>query len=320
MLKTLPRFADDRLIVGFDSCDDACVYRLREDLVAVQTVDFFPPMVDDPHLFGQIAAANALSDIYAMGARPQVAMNLLCYPSCVSAETVAEILRGGYEKVMEAGAVIAGGHTIEDPVPKYGLCVSGFAHPNEVLLNSTAQPGDVLVLTKPLGSGIITTAIKAQMAEPESIAAATATMAQLNRAAAEAMAQVKVHACTDITGFGLLGHASEMAEQSGVSVHIFAQQVPVLPGACELADMGLVPAGAYRNADYLHGQVAVEKGVPLCQSDVLYDPQTSGGLLIALCEEQAQALLPLLQAAQVQAAVIGRAVPQEDVRIRVFEK
>ena len=301
----MPKFSDPNVLIGFDTSDDACVYRINDELALIQTVDFFPPIVDDPYLFGQIAAANALSDIYAMGASPTLAMNLLCIPSNLPPETVRAILAGGSDKVREAGAVIAGGHTIQDDVPKYGLCVSAFLHPNKVLANSGARPGDALVLTKPIGTGVLSTAMKAGLAKAEDFAAAVESMAMLNRVAGELIAQSGAHACTDITGFGLLGHLSELAGASGVSVRLFAERIPLLSGALELAGMGLLPAGAYANQEHLSGSVQFSDGIPRALRDLFFDPQTSGGLLAALPAQRADALAGSLQSQGVTACVIG---------------
>ena len=225
---------DPRLLVGYDSSDDACVYSVSDDVAVIETVDFFTPIVDDPYLFGQIAAANALSDVYAMGGVPKLAMNLLCVPSCLPLDTVRAILEGGHDKAVEAGCVIAGGHTIQDDEPKYGLCVTGFVHPQHILKNIGAQPGDVLVLTKALGVGVITTALKAALADDSARDAAYASMAALNAKAAQAVREVEnVHACTDVTGFGLLGHSYEMASGSGVTVRLHGAALPLLPQAAE---------------------------------------------------------------------------------------
>ena len=228
---------DPRLLVGYDSSDDACVYSVSDDVAVIETVDFFTPIVDDPYLFGQIAATNALSDVYAMGGVPKLAMNLLCVPSCLPLDTVRAILEGGHDKAVEAGCVIAGGHTIQDDEPKYGLCVTGFVHPQHILKNIGAQPGDVLVLTKALGVGVITTALKAALADDSARDAAYASMAALNAKAAQAVREVEnVHACTDVTGFGLLGHSYEMASGSGVTVRLHGAALPLLPQAEELAE------------------------------------------------------------------------------------
>ncbi len=281
---------DPNLLVGFDKSDDAAVYRVSDQLALVQTVDFFPPVDDDPYLFGQIAAANALSDIYAMGGEPKTALNLLCVPQDLPAQAVHNILRGGYEKVYEAGAVIAGGHSIFDPEPKYGLSVTGFVHPDKILTNAGARPGDVLILTKPLGVGILNTAQKADLLSPEGRARAVGLMTTLNRSARDGMVKYRVHACTDVTGFGLLGHALEMAQGSDVELYIQAGGLDLLDEALEFAKMGLLPEGVYRNRRFAEGEVEA-RGIALEVQDVLYDPQTSGGLLIAVHPEDAAALL-----------------------------
>lgn len=309
---------DEKLIVGFDTSDDACVYRLRDDLAAIHTVDFFPPMVDEPYLFGAIAAANALSDVYAMGGTPAVAMNLLCVPNCLSKETIREILRGGHDKAVEAGCVIAGGHTIEDDVPKYGLCVTGYVHPDKILRNTGARVGDVLVLTKPIGSGVITTAAKADMAEEEDYKAMLGYLATLNKAAGEAaVAAGNVSACTDVTGFGLLGHAYEMAAGSEASLLLDTKKIPYMHGAPALAQMGLLPGGAYRNMDYVKGRFRAEDTAERWCIDLMADPQTSGGLLVALPRENAEKMLEMLRAAAPDAAVIGEVIEKQDAEIIV---
>ena len=296
---------DPRLLVGYDSSDDACVYSVSDDVAVIETVDFFTPIVDDPYLFGQIAAANALSDVYAMGGVPKLAMNLLCVPSCLPLDTVRAILEGGHDKAVEAGCVIAGGHTIQDDEPKYGLCVTGFVHPQHILKNIGAQPGDVLVLTKALGVGVITTALKAALADDSARDAAYASMAALNAKAAQAVREVsRVHACTDVTGFGFLGHAYEMAQGSGVRLEIDTNAVDILPAALEFARMGLLPEGMYRNRHY--AEAAVDPGeVPLAVQDVLYDPQTAGGLLMAVAPGDADALYRDLQGAVPSAQRVG---------------
>lgn len=297
---------DPRLLVGYDTADDAAVYLVNDDTALIQTVDFFPPMVDDPYLFGQIAAANALSDVYAMGGSPKLAMNLLCFPSDrISREDVQAILAGGADKVHEAGASLCGGHTIEDKEPKYGLCVTGFAHPQRILTNSKAQTGDLLLLTKPLGSGILATAAKAQLLSPAIADGLNRTMAMLNAAAAGCMAGYTPNACTDITGFGLVGHAAEMARASGRRLHIFSGEVALLDGVMDMASQGIVPGGAYRNREYLSGSTIILPGVGQALSDILFDPQTSGGLLISLPPAQARRLLEDVQPHCPQARIIG---------------
>ena len=262
---------DPNLLVGFDKSDDASVYKVSDDLALVQTVDFFPPIADDPYLFGQIAATNALSDVYAMGGEPKLCLNIMAIPESMPKEAVHQLLRGGYDKVYEAGALITGGHSILDEEPKYGLAVTGFVHPDRVLTNSGARPGDVLLLTKPLGIGVLTTAAKADMASPAAVALAQQLMTTLNKSARDAMVQYRVHACTDVTGFGLLGHACEMAQGSGVELELRVEDIDLIPEAVELARMGILPAGMYRNRAFAEGEV--DAGVTeLCKQDLLYDP------------------------------------------------
>ena len=312
MLEGFHTHTDPRLIVGYDKSDDACVYVVDPQTALVQTTDFFPPIVDDPFLYGQIAAANALSDVYAMGGEPKLALNILCLPEKMDASTVQELLRGGYEKVYEAGAIIAGGHTIHGAEPIYGLAVTGFVHPEKVLTNSGAQPGDALLLTKPLGSGVLTTAAKADLVPEEVLSRIYRQMAALNKAARDIMVRYPVHSCTDVTGFGLLGHSFEMAQGSGCTIHLTADQVPYHPEALELADMGFLPAGAYRNRSYAETGVTCRRDIPRPLMDLFFDPQTSGGLLIALPEAAARACLAQLQDTIPSAACIGYVTARED--------
>ena len=307
-------------MVGYDLFADAAVYRLSDDLALVQTLDFFTPVVDDPYLFGQIAAANALSDVYAMGARPLTALNIVCFPSRVlGPEILAAILRGGADKVQEAGALVVGGHSVEDKEPKYGLAVTGIVHPDCLVTNSGARPGDVLVLTKPIGTGLVLMAAKADMLASGELEAAVMSMCALNRAAAEAMLATEVHAATDITGFGLLGHARELALASKVSLEISFSKVPVLRGALQAAAMGLVPAGTYANRDYVQPGMMVlnDQAVGERELDALCDPQTSGGLLMAAAPERERKLLAELASRDVAAAVIGRVLAGEPGLIRL---
>ncbi|MEG2185931.1 MAG: selenide, water dikinase SelD [Clostridia bacterium] len=309
LLRDLPVHADPNLIVGFESSDDASVYRVSDQLALVQTIDFFPPVVDDPEAFGRIAAANALSDIYAMGGEPKVAQNVLVIPDNMPETMVQAILRGGYQKVFEAGAILSGGHSIHGGEPIYGLAVTGFVHPDHVLRNSGARVGDVLLLTKPLGIGVYLTARKAGMLCDAEEQRAIAQMEQLNRSARDAMQGFDVSACTDVTGFSLLGHAVEMAEGSHVALKIDAQAVPLLPEALLLASMGLLPEGMYKNRAF--AQERVDTGdVELALCDLFFDPQTSGGLLIAVAEAQADALLTKLQVETPAARRIGRVISQ----------
>ena len=304
MLRQLTPVSDPRLLVGLDTSDDAGVYCLDDNTALIQTLDFFTPIVDDPYLFGQIAAANSLSDVYAMGGKPLTAMNIVAYPMCLGGEILLAILRGGQDKLQEAGALLVGGHTVEDKEPKYGLSVTGIVHPDKVLTNANAQIGDVLILTKPLGTGILMTAAKADLF-PDGIAAAIASMRALNKQAAASMSSYHVHACTDITGFGLLGHMYEMAAASKVNVAINAASLPLLPEAAAAAAMGFVPAGAYENRSYLQA-VAFADNVPENIKDICFDPQTSGGLLISLPSSEAADLLQELHSRGIRdAAIIG---------------
>ncbi len=295
LLEGLPVRRDERLLVGYDRSDDASVYVIDENTALVQTVDFFPPIADDPFTFGQIAACNALSDVYAMGGEPKLALNVMTVSPEMDRESIHAVLRGGYEKAYEAGVIITGGHTIQDSEPKYGLAVTGFVHPQRVLKNCTARPGDVLLLTKPLGVGILTTAAKGEMISGELLKRLHVQMATLNRAARDCMLRYEVHSCTDVTGFSLLGHAYEMSSGSGCSIHICADSVPFHPEAREMAAMGFVPAGAYRNREYVEPNLRWAREIPLPLQDILFDPQTSGGLLIAAAEKDAEALLRALR-------------------------
>lgn len=306
MLRHLPIPSDPNLLVGINTADDAGVYRLSDELALVQTVDFFTPIVDDPYTFGAIAAANALSDVYAMGGRPLTALNLLAYPVArLDAETVAAILRGGADKLREAGVTVVGGHTVDDPEPKYGVMVTGTIHPARVVTNAAARPGDALVLTKALGTGIISTALKAEQAPDAVIGPAVESMLRLNAAASAAMVAAGVTAATDVTGFGLLGHLAEMVAAAGVGAEVRFAAVPLLPGARDLLAAGYVPGGSRRNLDYLGPRVAVAAGVPEDAPLLLADAQTSGGLLMAVAPAHLDRLLDALRAAGVMAAMIG---------------
>ena len=315
MLDGFKADSDPRLIVGYDKSDDASVYVLDDNTALIQTTDFFPPIVDDPYLYGKIAATNALSDVYAMGGEPKLALNILCAAEGMAEETIREILRGGYDAAYEAGAIITGGHTIRGAEPIYGLAVSGFVHPQKVLTNSSARPGDVLILTKPLGVGIITTGAKADMVEKEVLDRIYAQMATLNKAARDIMVEFEVHSCTDVTGFALMGHSFEMAQGSGCTIHIQVDKVPYHPEALELASMGLIPAGAYRNREYAQAGVQVKGKISRAMEDILYDPQTSGGLLFALPEQEAELCLARLKQVIPNAAIIGYVTEKEDFDI-----
>lgn len=296
---------DPNLLVGFDKSDDASVYRVSDDLALVQTVDFFPPIVDDPYLFGQIAATNALSDVYAMGGEPKLCLNIMAIPADMPKDAVHQLLRGGYDKVYEAGALITGGHSILDEEPKYGLSVTGFVHPDRVLTNAGAKPGDVLLFTKPLGIGVITTGAKAEMASQESISLAQKLMTTLNKTARDAMVRYRVHACTDVTGFGLLGHALEMAQGSNVELELQVDAIDLIPEAAALARTGILPEGMYRNRAFAEDEVDAGD-TELYLQDLLYDPQTAGGLLMAVDPADAEKLFEELKGCVPSAQWIGQ--------------
>lgn len=299
---------DPNLLVGFDKSDDASVYKISDELALVQTVDFFPPIDDDPYTFGQIAATNALSDVYAMGGEPKLALNIMAVPDSLPKEAVHALLRGGYDKVYEAGAIITGGHSILDDEPKYGLAVTGFVHPDKLLKNCGAQAGDVLFLTKPLGIGILTTAAKADLVSEETAAYAKKLMTTLNKGARDVMVKYRVHACTDVTGFSLLGHGLEMAQGSETELEFDTAAIDLIEDAKEFAKMGILPAGMYRNRNFAEGWV--DPGdVPLHIQDMLYDPQTSGGLLIAAHPDDADAMFAELKTAVPSAQRIGTVRP-----------
>jgi selenide,water dikinase len=310
---------DENVLVGLERADDAGVYRISDTLALIQTVDFFTPVVDDPYWFGQIAAANALSDVYAMGGVPKTAMNLVAFPvKEMELSILRQIIQGGLDKMTEAGVVLVGGHSIEDKELKYGLSVTGFVHPDRILTKKNIKPGDRLILTKPLGTGIVNTAVKAGMAPAELIERVTRLMAALNRKAGEVMARFEVHACTDVTGFGLLGHLAEMVSGSGNGVRVFSKQAPVLPEALEFASMGLIPAGAHNNREFREAMVVFDDAVDRPLRDVLFDPQTSGGLLISVGSAEAGDLLKALGNAGVApSAEIGIVLPGPDEIIRV---
>ena len=304
LLEDIKVHTDPNLLVGFDKSDDASVYKLSDDLALVQTVDFFPPIADDPYVFGQIAATNALSDVYAMGGEPKLCLNIMAVPKDMPKEAVHQLLRGGYDKVYEAGALITGGHSILDDEPKYGLAVTGFVHPDKILTNAGAKPGDVLLFTKPIGIGVLTTAAKADMVSRESLDLAQRMMTTLNKAARDVMVQYRVHACTDVTGFGMLGHLYEMAQGSDVQITLDVEAMDLIPEALDLARMGILPEGMYRNRTF--AEAAVDPGeTELAKQDLLYDPQTAGGLVMACDPADANNLFHALQAAVPSAQKIG---------------
>jgi selenide,water dikinase len=316
----LPIPKDPRVLVGLDTSDDAGVYQLNDEVALVQTVDFFTPIVDDPFTFGQIAVANALSDVYAMGGTPLTGMNLVAFPiKTLSPSILKDILLGGLSKMEEAGVALVGGHSIDDPEIKYGLAVTGTVHPDKILTNAKAKAGDKLVLTKPLGTGIISTALKARMASEEAIRKSVESMTALNRAASEGMKKFGAHACTDITGFSFIGHALEMAAASQVGMVIQSKAVPILPEAMEYAKLGLIPGGAYSNRDFFSCRVEVHSGVLALLVDLFYDPQTSGGLLISLPAGKAEELVATLKKEKnIDSRIVGEVVKEPAGKIQIF--
>lgn len=297
------------LLVGLGTADDAGVYRLTDEIALIQTLDFFTPIVNDPYLFGRIAATNALSDVYAMGGRPLTAMNICCFPvKDHPVEIFREVLKGGMDAVHQAGAVLAGGHSVEDPELKYGLSVTGVVHPDQLVTNAGLSAGQVLVLTKPLGTGVIATALKAGLASPEAVASAVEVMTALNAPAAEVMSACGVRGATDITGFGLIGHALELASASQVGLEIEASAVPIIPEARDMAAMGLVPLGSHANKNFCAHKLSFRGTPEEIQVDLLADAQTSGGMLLGLDQDQVERALGLLSERGIQGAVIGRAV------------
>jgi selenide,water dikinase len=318
VLESLPKFQDPNLLVGIETSDDGAIYKVNEETALIQTLDFFTPVVDDPYTFGQIAAANALSDIYAMGGEPKVALNIVAWPNCVNPAFLGKILEGGASKVLEAGAVLAGGHSIQDDEPKYGLSVTGFVHPDKVFKNCEARPGDVLILTKPLGTGIVNTAVKADMASEEAKQEVIRVMTSLNKKAKQVIEHYEIHSCTDITGFGLAGHAVEMAEGSGVTIEIFVKDLPIQKEAKSLAQMGLIPEGAYRNRSYTESKLDFGETEEYIR-DIFCDPQTSGGLLISVSPEVAKSIMKDLEEAEMETAygIIGQVVEQEEKSVKL---
>lgn len=313
VLTVIPKVSHEKLIVGLETSDDAAVYKVSDDKAIILTLDFFTPVVDDPYTFGKIAAANSLSDIYAMGGEPTVAMNIVCFPQCEDMAILREILRGGSDKVTESGAILVGGHTVDDMEPKYGLSVTGEVHPDKVRANSHVEVGDVLILTKPIGTGIINTAIKGEIADEQDYEEAVLVMEYLNKYPADALKKIDVNGVTDVTGFGLLGHVLEMAKGSGCTIEVDGESVPMLRNAREYANMGIIPAGMYKNLDYISPDVSVCEGVKQDILDVLYDPQTSGGLLISVPQERASELIDELRNCKALCYdIIGRAVEKKE--------
>jgi selenide,water dikinase len=320
-MRDLPLIQDPNLLTGFEHADDAGVYKLSADLALVQTVDFFTPTVDDPFTFGQIAATNALNDVYAMGGKPLTAMNIVCFPiKTMDKSVLREVLRGGLHKMREAGVLLIGGHSVEDNEIKYGLSVTGVIHPDKVLFNRGAKAGDSLILTKPLGTGIISTAIKAEEASSEMVTKAISCMTQLNKKTSEMMiAAGDIHACTDITGFGFLGHACEMIEGSDVGMNINSAAVPVFTGLQELVETGFVPGGLYRNKNFRISQIETADTCPPWLLDVFFDPQTAGGLFFSLPRKQAQNLVEKMRRYGIgDAAVVGEVVADHPGKIFIY--
>jgi selenide,water dikinase len=319
VLADLPETDHPDLLVGRGTADDAGVFRVTPDLALIQTVDFFTPIVDDPETFGRIAAANALSDVYAMGGRPLTAMNIVCFPrKSLPLDVLRRVLLGGLETVRRAGALLVGGHSVEDPELKYGLSVTGIVHPDRVVTNAGARPGDRLILTKPLGTGILATAVKGGMAPAEAEAEAVRWMTTLNRDAAEAMQEVGVHACTDVTGYGLLGHGLEMANASGVTIELHAGRIPIMSGVRDMASMGMIPGGTFANRKFCERAVTAGEGLDALVLDLLADAQTSGGLLIAVAGDRVEALHEALERRGVPHPEIGRVSGTAPGKIRVL--
>jgi selenide,water dikinase len=308
VLKQVPRFADPNVLVGYDTSDDAGVYRLTPDLALVQTVDFFTPVVDDPYTFGAITATNAVSDIYAMGGRPICCVSILAYPAKGDLDALAAIMTGGADKMREAGCSVLGGHSVNDDEPKFGYAVSGLIHPDRIKTNTRARPGDALIFTKRIGTGIVSTALKRGIADPSHVAASVESMTTLNRAACEAMLDYDVHSCTDVTGFGLIGHAREMAMGSNVTLEITVDAIRLLPGAAEYARLGAIPGGQKNNYEFASCVVEKSRDLPAEMETLLYDPQTAGGLLISLPEADADALVERVSSAYRVGRVLERGI------------
>lgn len=318
-MSKLPKLRkDENLLVGLDTSDDAAVYKVSDDVAIIQTLDFFTPVVDDPYLFGQIAAANALSDIYAMGGTAKVAMNIVAFPNCLSPSVLGDIMKGGADKVAESGALLIGGHSIQNDVPLYGLSVTGFVHPEKIQKNYGAKEGDILIITKQVGTGIVSTAAKVDMASKEACEEAIKVMTTLNRLPKEIMDNYPVHACTDVTGFGLLGHGIEMAEPSEVSFELYADESPYVTESMSLAEMGMIPEGAYKNKKYFDSKVDLS-GVKEVYGDLLFDPQTSGGLLYAVEAKYGEEIIKALKGSSLatEVAIIGKVVPKKEKLIYV---
>lgn len=321
VLRQLPKFEDPNLLVGMDTMDDAGVYRISDEIALVQTVDIFTPVVDDPYDYGCIVGANSLSDVYAMGGRPLTVMNIIGFPpGKMNPDIVAAILKGGADKVKEAGATIVGGHTINDPELKYGMAVTGLIHPKKIITNSHAKPGDVLILTKPLGIGILTMANTMEQLPEDLIKRITISMSKLNKTASEVMLKIGVNACKDITGFGLIGHASEIAQMSNVSLKISVSKLPMFKEAVEYAKKNIMPGGSFTNKDYYEPLVKTEEGIPQEIQDICFDAQTSGGLLISVDNKKADSMLKEMHRQGVKdAAIIGEVVTKHESPILLIK-
>lgn len=318
VLESLPKnHYDENLLVGLDTSDDAAVYKINEETALIQTLDFFTPMIDDPYIFGQIAASNALSDVYAMGGVPTVCMNIVCFPSCHDMNVLGEVLKGGFDKVKESGALLVGGHTVDDKEPKYGLSVSGTVHPSKVLSNATSKVGDVLIITKPIGVGILNTAMKENLIKKETEQKVIEIMIHLNKYAAKSFEKFEINSATDITGFGLLGHVLEMAKASNVTIEIDANSVPIIDESIDMANMGIIPAGMYKNKEHIAEFVEIEN-IDRAIEDILYDPQTSGGLLVSVKEDIANLVVEdMLKNGSIEAKIIGKVTEKKDKYIKV---
>ena len=317
MLGLVPNPEDPRLLVGFENNDDGSAYLIDDDRALIQTVDVFPPLVDDPYVYGQICATNAISDIYAMGGTPKLALNILCLPEDLDSDTAKAIVRGGSDKAREAGVIISGGHTVKDPVPKYGLAVTGFADPARIFTNANAKPGDKLILTKRLGTGILVSALKAGLLSEDTYSVLIASMCKLNKDASQCALDHGIRCATDITGFGLLGHMNEIALASDCSIRVDSADVPLLPEVMDYAMKGFIPGGTYGNMESLEGRVTFADEVGQQTRDILFDPQTSGGLLIACPEYALEGLLADLSKCIPEAAVVGEVIPKSDYGIVV---
>lgn len=322
MLSQLPKNEGDKLnnlLVGLETSDDAAVYKINDETALIQTLDFFTPMVDDPYTFGQVAACNSLSDVYAMGGEPTVAMNIVCFPACHDMSVLAEIMKGGMDKVKESGALLVGGHTVDDDVPKYGLSVSGIVHPDKILANTGAKVGDKLILTKPIGVGILTTAMKEDLVDEDRSNKVIETLIHLNKYAAMSFKNFEVNSATDITGFGFVGHALEMAKGSEVTIEIDSKNVPILDGAVEMAEMGIIPEGMYRNMYFAEKDIEVVGGVSQSLTDVFHDPQSSGGLLVSVRADLAEMMADdMKKNGSMEAKIVGRVVEKGEKYIRII--